>query len=59
MKYAIKWRDSKAIEEAYVEHLPECSQNRTSCKFNKERRCTILTDTYFKRWCPFYKVREN
>lgn len=32
-----------------------CLQRRDDCIFNTAGRCDILTDTIFKRPCPFYK----
>lgn len=36
---------------------PLCKQRRTSCAENKRGNCLLLTDTNFKRPCPFYRER--
>lgn len=51
--------DRNIILPHYLEGKPECSQKREKCKFNEMARCTILTDTIFKRECPFYKERDD
>ena len=49
----------KIDNTSYLAHFPDCSQERKLCKFFEEGKCKILTDTHFKRECPFYKLRES
>ena len=36
---------------------PECQQHRTACLINSNGYCKGLTDTTFRRSCPFYKTK--
>lgn len=38
---------------------PNCSQKREDCTSYRNGKCVILTDTEFKRDCPFYKERKR
>ena len=42
-----KWKD----------RLPECPQKRRACLSYHGGKCAALTDTEFKRSCPFYKTK--
>lgn len=35
---------------------PVCEQKRFDCNKCLDGRCVLLTDTTFKRKCPFYKT---
>lgn len=40
--------------------LPICKEQRKDCfAYEFYGRCTVLTDTEFKRSCPFYKSRRK
>lgn len=37
----------------------KCIQEKYKCLFYRDGKCDILSDTHFKRPCPFYKERPN
>lgn len=43
----------------YATGEPNCSQKREDCTSYRNGKCVILTDTEFKRDCPFYKERKR
>lgn len=40
---------------SYRKDQMKCLRQEKDCKFIKNGICTILTDTFFERPCPFYK----
>ena len=43
----------------YATGEPNCSQKKEDCTSYRNGKCVILTDTEFKRDCPFYKERKR
>lgn len=40
-------------------NLEICEQRRRDCFANHDNVCTALTDTHFKKMCPFYKSKKQ
>ena len=41
-----------------MKQMPKCKQR--NCKYNYDRRCTILNSSNFKgKECPFFKEKEK
>lgn len=55
-----KRKHSTAAKGPYELAFPACRDERTDCnRRTEDGKCDLLTDTVFRRGCPFYRSREE